>query len=106
MKGQVENEIEAHGPPSKRRKTHGQSEKGFGFKNFDLVSKKNENLFEKELDSKNCEIDYVFNSHKKRKFNQIDNDLNISYIPRPSKDCMIIYSKYKEFSSKIPRYCH
>lgn len=86
---------------SKRRKTQGDKEK-----NIISMDLKNSHidLLQNELDNQTSEIDYVFNSHKKRKFQNINNDLFVSKIPKPNKTTVIIYSKYQNYPSNIPRY--
>lgn len=68
-------------------------------KNFDLKQIAN---LDEDLDRKTSEIDYAFNSYKKRRYDRI-NEIFVSKIPKPGKNVMIIYSKYSHIPSKIPR---
>jgi hypothetical protein len=70
------------------------------------LNPKNSDNFEKEFEEKTSEIDYVFNYHKKRKFSNIDSNQFISKIPKPLKQVKIMYSKYADFPTKIPKYSH
>lgn len=95
-----------YGDNSKRRKTtHVTDDKLIQnpMKNFDLLGK-SENV-EQELERRIPEIDYVMNSHKKRTFNKMEVvDQNfIGKIPKPSRDFSIIYSKYSDFPTRIPK---
>lgn len=86
-------------PQSKKRKTAHNGEDMYmlnPMRNFNL---KVENL-ERDLDSQNTEIDYAFNSFKKRKFTKIDEHF-VSKIPKPGKNVMIISSKYQDYPSII-----
>lgn len=100
-----ENEkIEIYSQHSKRKTTHVSDMRMIQnpMKTFDLADKKDS--LENELNNLNPEIDYVLNSHKKRKFDKIDEKPFITKIPKPAKDVNIFYSKYSNFPTLIPRF--
>jgi hypothetical protein len=55
-----------------------------------------------EIEETNKIIDYAFDSYKKRKFDKI-NEHYISRIPKPRPNIMIVYSKYQDIPTKIPK---
>jgi hypothetical protein len=104
------NKMDNIGYQSKRRKTTNCKDNEIlinPLKIFDL-NQKTENLLGEELNNKNTELDYVLNSHKKRTFNKIDNESKpfISRIPRPARVVNIVFSKYSELESRIPKYSY
>ena len=101
----IENEIMEN---SKRRKTTNFGDKTM-IKNpievFNLNSELVENI-EKELDYKNCQIDFILHSHnKKRNFQKINSEENIftSNIPKYSRNIKLYYSKYSDYPTEIPK---
>jgi hypothetical protein len=93
---------------SKRRKTAHTGDNNIvinPMKIYDL-NKKTESQLEKEFNCYNPEIDFVLNSHKKRTFAKIDNDakMTITKIPKPTRNTMIVYSKYSNLQTLIPKY--
>ncbi len=99
---------------SKRRKTAHGGDKIL-VKNpmmvFDLKSDIDSKNIENELDSKTNDFNFIINSHKKRNFNQFEksaksekeNKIFVSNIPKFCRNVNIIYSKYSDFPSQIPK---
>jgi hypothetical protein len=93
---------------SKRRKTTHTGDNNIvvnPMKIYDLNVKSDDQL-EIELNSYNPEIDFVINMHKKRTFAKIDNETKmlVSKIPKPTKNTMIVYSKYSNIPTLIPKF--
>jgi hypothetical protein len=99
---------------SKRRKTAHGGDKFIiqnPMKVFDLKSDIDDKHIENELDSKSKNLpnfNYL-NSHKKRNFNELNEQekvekVYVSQIPRFVRNVNIIYSKYSDSPTQIPKF--
>lgn len=98
---------------SKRRKTAHAGDK-FMIRNpmkvLDLKSDIDNKNIESELDSKTKNLlvpnlNYI-NSHKKRNFNELEKEekVYVSQIPRFVRNVNIVYSKYSDCPTQIPKF--